>query len=102
MDKNNQYHRNGNGFGNGFVLGLIVGAAAVFLLFTKKGKHLLKVISEEGIEGIDEFKELLNYDTEEEEYEDAPQSRVLEKTGQVAAHVGKTAKRFFHGVRKRA
>mgnify|MGYP001588353409 CR=1 FL=1 len=39
-------------FFGGFLLGLLVGAAVVFLLGTKKGKRLLKAISEEGIDNI--------------------------------------------------
>lgn len=38
----------GNNFFSGFLLGVIIGAAIVFLLGTKKGKKILKAISEEG------------------------------------------------------
>ena len=53
-DKNNPSAGSGqnNNFFSGFLLGLLVGAAVVFLLATKKGKKLLKVISEEGIDNI--------------------------------------------------
>jgi len=39
-------------FSNGFMLGLIVGALIVFLWGTKTGKNILKIISEEGLEGL--------------------------------------------------
>lgn len=48
-DKNNNSNNN---FFSGFLLGLLVGAAVVFLLGTKKGKQLLKAISEDGIDNI--------------------------------------------------
>lgn len=50
MDNNN--NKSGNSFFNGFLLGILVGAAAVFLLGTEKGKRLLKAISEEDIGNI--------------------------------------------------
>lgn len=49
MDNNNN---SGNNFLSGFLLGALIGAAVVFLLGTKKGKRLLKAISEEGIDNI--------------------------------------------------
>lgn len=54
MDNNNQ----GEGkFFNGFLLGLLVGAFAVFLLGTKKGKRIWKAISEEGLDNISNILE---------------------------------------------
>lgn len=49
---------NNNGkFFNGFVCGLIIGAAITFLLVTKKGRKILKMISEEGLELTEFFEE---------------------------------------------
>lgn len=56
MDNNNNNNSNNNFFG-GFLLGVLIGAAVVFLLGTKKGKKLLKVISEDG---VDKFSNLLD------------------------------------------
>ena len=39
-------------FFNGFLLGLLVGGFIVFLLGTKKGKRILKEISENGLDNI--------------------------------------------------
>jgi len=103
MDKHDHHH--GGGFGNGFLLGLIVGAALVFFLFTEKGKKLLKIISEEGLAGVEEFKELLDIEDEEEIYEDIPHvkpTKILVRTEEaVVEKVSKGAKRFFRGVPKR-
>lgn len=46
MENNN--NKSGNNFFSGFLLGALVGAAIVLLLVTKKGKKILKAISEEG------------------------------------------------------
>lgn len=74
MDKQHHDHHEGSGFFNGFLLGAIIGAAVIFFLFTDKGKKLLKTFMEEGLEGFDEFKYLLqeemDEDEETEEYED--------------------------------
>ncbi len=48
---------NGNRFFDGFLWGAIIGGGLVFLLGTKKGKKLLKTISEEGVEGLSELLE---------------------------------------------
>ena len=47
----------GGKFFNGFLLGLLVGAALMFLFGTKKGKKLLKAISEDGAENISNILE---------------------------------------------
>ena len=67
MDNNNN-QKEGKFF-NGFLLGLLVGAAVVFLLGTKKGKKLLKSLSEDGLSNIsdifEEAEELEGDDVEE-------------------------------------
>lgn len=59
----------GGSFFAGFLWGIIIGAALVFFLGTKKGKRLLKIISEEGLElseilGADDLEDII----EEDEY----------------------------------
>ena len=58
-NNNHDNHSSNNGFGNGFLLGAILSGAAVFLLGTKKGKKLLKTLTEEGIEGISDLEDFL-------------------------------------------
>lgn len=58
---NNNHH--GGGFMNGFLWGAIIGSLAVFLLGTKKGKNILKLISEESFE----LSELFGGEEDEEE-----------------------------------
>lgn len=63
----------GGRFFDGFLFGLIIGGGLVFLLGTKKGKRLLKMISEEGIENI---SELLEKNIDQEEYEEKPDEEI--------------------------
>ena len=44
-------------FTDGLILGAVLGGAAVFLLGTKKGDRVLKVISEGGLEGLTDIFE---------------------------------------------
>lgn len=62
MNNNNQ-----NNFFNGFLWGAIIGGGLVFFLSTKKGKNLLKTLSESGLE---ELSELVEKQFDEEEYFD--------------------------------
>ncbi len=82
----------GSGFMNGLLLGIIIGAALVFFLGTKKGKEMLRTITEEGLEDFSELGEYFSEDMDDEEMEsssDAPQeSRVVE-------HAPRPIKRFF-------
>lgn len=56
---------------NGLVVGLIIGAALVFFLGTKKGRQLLQTITDEGLEEMGELKALLNEEMDAEEEEAA-------------------------------
>lgn len=66
MDNNN----GGNKFLNGFLLGALIGAGAVFLLSSKKGKKILKTLSEEGLDNISDLlqeqEEVVENDEEDE------------------------------------
>ncbi|MCL5970463.1 MAG: hypothetical protein M1450_03115 [Patescibacteria group bacterium] len=64
MTNNNGSHcGGGNKFLTGLMWGAIIGGGLVFLLGTKKGKKIIKMLSEEGIE----LSELLGEGQEEEE-----------------------------------
>ena len=84
-------NNNGNKFLNGFVLGLLIGVGVTLLLSTKKGKKILRSISEEGLDGIlerldgseDDLNEEADYE-EEEAVEKAEEKPVV--------------RRFFRGI----
>lgn len=65
---NNGNH--GNKFFEGFIWGAIIGGGVVFLMGTKKGKKLLKAITQEGVGNladiIDEGMDEDDYEEEEE------------------------------------
>lgn len=71
-------NNNGNSgkFINGFLLGALIGAGAVFLLGTKKGKEIIKKFSEEGLGNITDILE----QADEFDEEDADVSNETEET----------------------
>ncbi len=62
----NEHSSGGGGFSHGFLIGAIIGGALVFLLGTKKGKNLLKTITEEGLEVFSGFEDFIE---DEADYE---------------------------------
>jgi len=97
-------------FGNGFMLGVIVGGLIVFLWGTKTGKNILKIISEEGLEGLGNLLEEYGIDEdiseeEEEEGEDVksdqaePQEKLADGESVSEPQVP-PKRRFFKRVRK--
>lgn len=63
-------NNNGNNrFFDGFMLGIIVGALGVFLFGTKSGKNLMKILSEEGLEGISRLMQEYNLSDFGQEFE---------------------------------
>jgi len=92
---------------DGLVLGAVLGGAAVFLLGTKTGKNLLKIISEQGIDGLSNLLE--EYDLgdlveeDEEEFEEPSSTSnghvktETEASSEPASEVSEEApkKRFF-------
>lgn len=68
MNNNNNCSRcnSGGKFMNGLIWGALIGAGLVFLLGTKKGKKLLRYLTEEGLEGASALSDLI------EEVEDEP------------------------------
>src|SRR6185437_6183803 len=94
----------GNGFFNGFVLGLLVGAGIVFLFGTQKGRRVLELLLEQ-VEESTELSDLLEI-PEDEEYEEVIAPKEEKKHTEKPSHspVAKTTarvKRFFKGSPKR-
>lgn len=88
----NKNSQNGT-FMNGFVWGLLLGSIVVFLLGTKKGKKLLKILTEEGIEGMAELGELIN-DFGQQDEETIPEKK-NERDVVSAAYESKVQHRRF-------
>lgn len=97
-------NHNGNS-SNGFVLGLLIGGAIVFLVGTDKGRKILKAITEEGFSELSEIIERAEEKIEEEmeEEEASPikeKERVEEKVSTSNGHSASVSsasakKRFF-------
>ncbi|MDO8461199.1 MAG: hypothetical protein Q7S38_02015 [bacterium] len=91
------------GFFNGFLVGFILGAAVIFCLFTKKGKKLLKTLTEEGLDKVSDIEELL----EEKFEEPAKESPKTHTNGEAKMSsstfntVASAPRRFFKGISKR-
>lgn len=64
---NNGNH--GNKFFEGFIWGAIIGGTIVFLMGTKKGKKLLKAITEEGVGNL---ADIIDEGIDEEEFDEEP------------------------------
>ncbi len=85
-------NKHSSGFMNGLLLGIIIGAALVFFLGTKKGKELLRTITEEGLE---DFSELGEYFTENMDEEEMESSSDAPSEGHVVERASRPIKRFF-------
>lgn len=90
--------------GNGFLMGLIIGGAIGALVSTKKGRHLIKGVSEHGLDYLDQAIEktdigsILNQVQEEEiMMESEMQDEIIEEKPTVSRR-----KRLFKGIRKKA
>ena len=92
---------NDNRFFNGFLLGLFVGGAAVFLLGTRTGRNLVKIVSEQGLEGLTDLLEEYDLVELEEEQEDNNNGHLkTTPSAQEPPQEEKPKKRFFKRVRR--
>lgn len=64
------HEKKGSGGVNGFLLGVIIGVVVTLLFTTKKGRHIIKTLTDEGMNKFSELEELMQdmeeYDEEEE------------------------------------
>lgn len=93
---------NGGGFSNGFLFGVLLGGGIVFLLGTKKGKKLLKTITEEGLEGIAELEDFVEDEAEEYEEESSHNSSEPVVKASPVEKVVSSTRRLFRGIPKKS
>lgn len=95
-------NNNDSKFSNGFLLGLIIGAGIVFLLGTKTGKNLLKIISEQGLDGLASLLE--EYDLSDLEEENIVEEEEPDLKEEIPSSNGNghqaTKKRFFRRLKR--
>ena len=88
----------GRRFFDGFLLGIVIGAAAVYLFGTKSGKRLVKKFSEEGFSGFEELIE--NYNSNEDEFEAQPEEKENSMEKEPTIIAVKPKKRLFKRFRR--
>lgn len=96
MSERNE-HKPGN---NAFMWGLIIGGLLVYLFTTKRGKKILKQLSEVGLEALDNISNV----EETDEYVDEDIEDVPEETSEAVSGNGNDdshPRRFFKGVKRR-
>ena len=95
MNSDSPHHHNSHntsGFTAGIILGVVIGVALALLFSTKKGKKLLKVLTEEGLEKISGLEEILGDVLEEEvdeemgEEEELPVANVKPSSSKAVHH----------------
>jgi hypothetical protein len=106
-----------NHFGAGFVLGLLFGVCLTLLLVTKKGRKLLRTLSEEGVENMKDLKSKLRQadiaidedlyldDLEEQApatLKEAVVKAVVEEEKKPEVTLKKPAKKLFRGIPKKS
>lgn len=89
------------GFSHGFLLGIILGGGIVFLMGTKKGKKLLKTITEEGLEGIADLEDFVEDEALEYEEESSHNSSQPETKVSPVEKVVSSTRRLFRGIPKK-
>jgi len=99
MESNNN---GGNKFLSGFLLGALIGGGAVFLLSSKKGKEILKILSEEGLDKISDLLQEQE-DTMEDGFEEDEVSSVNGESEDNTVKEEKKpfVRRFFRGISRR-
>jgi hypothetical protein len=97
---NNDTSKSGGNFLSAFIIGALIGAAVVFFLGTKRGKKILKIISEKGIDNVStllrEAEKTIDLDETSEEEEPFLQKKIIAKE-KVTEEMPKT-RRFFKGI----
>lgn len=107
MDNHNHDNHNNSGkFLNGLMLGALLGAGAVYLLSTEKGKKILKAVTEYGLEGITEVDDMLDEEMEEEAMSTPTKKAKTEGPEIIENITNKTnitghARRIFKGITKK-
>ena len=78
-------HKGNSGFGNGVVVGVVMGVILTLLFTTKKGRKILRILSEEGFEKVKKWETILDgleLDDDMEEDGDYIRSEKEKKNGE--------------------
>jgi gas vesicle protein len=99
-------NKSNNNFPGGFLFGVLIGAAIVFLLGTEKGKRILKTISKDRMDNLNNLLEKAGKATDlDEVYEEEPSfAKATEGQGSALIHTEENpqekpkTRRFFKGI----
>lgn len=96
-------HNGHTSHGNGFLLGVFVGALLVFLFVTKKGRRILKELSENGWEAFENLEKMADLDGMDEEIVDSVNtSEEINSSVSQNGHASTgPVRRFFKGIKRR-
>lgn len=92
-----------NKFIDGFIWGLLLGGGAVFLLGTKKGNKLLKIITEEGSGTLNEIIKEVEEVSEDMGFTEEPkntQGSLKHSEKEEESHENTKVRRFFKASKK--
>lgn len=95
MNDNHNSH-----FFDGFILGIFIGALGVFLLGTKSGKNLLKILSEQGIDGLKDLVDEYSDESMEEEFEEESPQVIEKLKNEEVEHKASTETNHTNGVKE--
>jgi len=114
--KPHNHHKEHQGhFFNGLLVGLILGFALALLFTTKRGRQMVKALTEEGLDSISELRrrmDTLEVMIDEDEYVEEPKEAPKAKNGVKSKEVVEeeiddeeptkkdSKRRFFKGIRK--
>ena len=102
MEKRNNNHTEGGGM-NGFFLGLLMGAGLTLLFTTKKGKRIVKTLTEEGLEDLSKLQDIIDTLKDEEVTPFDVKEESAPKITETESEVTKpSSRRFFKGTRKKS
>ena len=110
-------HEKGSSFATGLLLGLLLGIGITLLVVTKKGRKMLKALTDEGLENMKDLRSrlsaaesMIDDDLFGDEMEDESSVPIATKPVVAVQHVAskttngvkKHAKKFFRGIPKKS
>lgn len=115
-DRPHYPHRSSGRFLDGFLVGLILGFGLALLITTKKGRKMLKMLTDEGLDSVSELKKrldnielALDEDDQDEEYivEEVEEDAEIEdnvsdiKPSRIEVSQKTPKKRLFKGISRK-
>lgn len=95
------HHQKGGRFMDGLLVGLILGFGLALLITTKKGRRMLKMLTEEGLDSVSELKKRLdNIEVVLDENDDEEEEYIVEEMAEDPDEELRNTKREEEGIKK--